>query len=72
MTGPPGETGACGICPDCNEYQIVSLFCSQECFVHGLVSQAMHREFVHESDIENHADQLHIFSPNPDLVLTSS
>ena len=35
--GPPGETGAGGICPDCEEHEISSYFCSQECYSHNLV-----------------------------------
>jgi hypothetical protein len=37
MTGPPGETGACGICLDCMDNDVLSFFCSQDCYRHNLV-----------------------------------
>ena len=38
MAGPPGETGACGICMDCMDNDVVSFFCSQDCYRHNMVS----------------------------------
>ena len=85
LAGPPGATGAGGICPDCADHEVTSYFCSSGCYQYNLVSdltsnescdadyiQDIHREdFHYRRGIQNDADRLERFRPASDLEIVS-
>ncbi|KAF4632221.1 hypothetical protein G7Y89_g5907 [Cudoniella acicularis] len=70
--GPPGEgrqdgTELCGVCYDCEDHDLVSYFCSEECYRTNL---EIHREEIHYGrDIPNTAQHLDGFVPAMDLEI---
>ncbi|KAH8654560.1 hypothetical protein BGZ60DRAFT_496102 [Tricladium varicosporioides] len=70
--GPSGEsrhdgTELCGICYDCEDNDLTSYFCSDECYKHNL---ELHQEETHYGrDIPNTATHLDPFEPAKDLEI---
>ncbi|CAG8962013.1 hypothetical protein HYFRA_00014121 [Hymenoscyphus fraxineus] len=70
--GPGGEsrvdsTDVCGICYDCEIHEVVSFFCSEECYRGNLDA---HREQVHhDRDIPNTAKHLIAYEPAIDMEI---
>ncbi|KAG9228844.1 hypothetical protein BJ875DRAFT_547435 [Amylocarpus encephaloides] len=70
--GPEGEsrvdgTELCGICYDCENHEVVSYFCSEECYRTNL---DFHRDEIHYGrNIPNMAQTLLLYSPAADMEI---